>query len=57
MKKKITFDKTIEFPTMIGEITAISLELDNKLVVYLFFLNLTDKLFQNNKFTPPFKYL
>ena len=28
MKKKVTFDKQIEFPTMIGEITAISLEED-----------------------------
>ena len=26
MKKNISFEKTIEFPTMIGEISAISLE-------------------------------
>ncbi len=32
MKKKITFDKTIEFPTMIGEITAISLEENLKFI-------------------------
>lgn len=32
MKKKITFDKEIEFPTMIGEITAISLEENLKFV-------------------------
>lgn len=32
MKKKITFDKKIEFSTMIGEITAISLEEDLKFI-------------------------
>ena len=32
MKKKITFEKTIEFPTMIGEITAISLEENLKFI-------------------------
>ena len=35
----------------------VSLALDNEPVVYLFLLNLTDKLFQNNKFIFPFKYL
>ena len=32
MKKKITFEKRIEFPTMIGEITAISLEQNLKFI-------------------------
>jgi len=32
MKKKVTFEKQIEFPTMIGEITAISLEEDLKFI-------------------------
>jgi hypothetical protein len=32
MKKQISFDKNIEFPTMIGEISAIALDQDLKFV-------------------------
>ena len=33
MKKKVAFQKQIEFPTMIGEISAISLEQDLHFVI------------------------
>lgn len=61
MKKIISFEKKIEFPTMIGEVTSISLEHDLKFIDEnniegMLILNGTYKLTEASRIEEPFSY-
>ena len=61
MKKIISFEKRIEFPTMIGEVTSISLEhdlkfIDESTIEGMFTVNGTYKLTEASRIEEPFTY-